>query len=98
VFDRASARIGTPELNDVLIKAFHRHQPPAQQGKPAKLFYATQVRVRPPSFVMFLDHPEALDLSYQRFLENRLREAFDFEGVPLRLRLRKRKKKGDEPE
>ena len=98
VFDRASARIGTSELNEVLIKAFQRHQPPSHQGKPAKLFYATQVRVRPPSFVMFLDHPEALDLSYQRFLENRLREAFEFEGVPLRLRLRKRKKKGEEPE
>jgi GTP-binding protein len=95
VFDRASARVGTSILMDTLEKAFERHRPPAHQGKPVKLLYAAQVRVRPPSFVLFLDHPEALDISYQRYLGNRLREAFDFEGVPLRLRLRKRKKKGE---
>jgi GTP-binding protein len=95
VFDRASARIGTASLNEALEQAFARHQPPTHQGKPAKLLYATQVRVRPPSFVLFLDHPEALDLSYQRYLENRLREAFDLEGVPVRIRLRKRRKKGE---
>jgi GTPase len=95
VFDRASARIGTAELNDTLEQAFVRHQPPSHQGKPAKLMYATQVRVRPPTFVLFMDHPEALDLSYQRYLENRLREAFNLEGVPMRLRLRKRRQKGE---
>jgi GTPase len=96
VFDRASARIPTSELTDALHRAFEKHHPPSTPaGRPAKFFYATQVRVRPPSFVLFLDQPDALDLSYTRYLQNRLRETFPLEGVPLRLQLRKRRQKGE---
>jgi GTP-binding protein len=68
----------------------------AQRGmrrRPLKFFYATQTGVRPPTFVLFCTEPTAVQTSYRRFLENRLREAFDLEGTPVRLRLRAR----DEP-
>ena len=66
----------------------------AQRGsrkRPLKFFYATQTAVQPPTFVLFCTEPSAVQPAYRRFLENRLREAFDFAGTPLRLRLRARK-------
>ncbi len=67
----------------------------AQRGtrrRPLKFFYATQTTVRPPTFVLFCTEPEAVQASYRRFLENRLRESFGLEGIPIRLRLRSRKR------
>jgi GTP-binding protein len=95
LLETASRRIPTPELNRWLQETVARHEPAmAQRGerrRPVKFFYATQTGVRPPTFVLFCSGPNAVQASYRRFLENRLREAFDLEGTPLRLRLRSRR-------
>jgi GTP-binding protein len=87
-------RIGTAELNRWLEQAVSRHEPAmAQRGsrrRPVKFHYATQTGVHPPTFVLFCNNPGAVQPSYRRFLENRLREAFDLRGTPVRLRLRAR--------
>jgi len=87
-------RITTAELNRWLRDAVSRHEPAmAQRGdrrRPIKFFYATQTGVRPPTFMLFCTEPTAVQPSYRRFLENRLREAFDLRGTPVRLRLRAR--------
>jgi GTP-binding protein len=87
-------RIGTAELNRWLEEAVARHEPAmAQRGprkRPVKFHYATQTRIRPPTFVLFCTDPQAVQPAYRRFLENRLREAFDLRGTPVRLRLRAR--------
>ena len=87
-------RITTSELNRWLQEAVGRHEPAmAQRGsrrRPIKFFYATQTAVRPPTFLLFCTEPAAVAPSYRRFLENRLREAFDLRGTPVRLRLRAR--------
>ncbi len=81
-------------LNRWLQETVRKHEPSmAQRGtrkRPIKFFYATQVGTRPPTFVLFCTEPSAVLDSYRRFLENRLRDEFGFEGVPVRLRLRKR--------
>jgi GTP-binding protein len=93
----ADLRISTAHLNRWLRDTVARHEPAmAQRGtrrRPLKFFYATQTSVRPPTFVLFCTEPAAVQTSYRRFLENRLRETFDLEGTPVRLRLRAR----DEP-
>jgi GTP-binding protein len=90
----SARRIGTAELNRWLRATVAKHEPAmAQRGtrkRPIKFFYATQATVKPPTFVLFCTEPEAIRESYRRFLENRLREDFDFGGTPLRLRLRAR--------
>jgi GTP-binding protein len=90
----AERRIGTAELNRWLQDAVRRHEPAmAQRGtrkRPLKFFYATQTATRPPTFVLFCTEPESVQPAYRRFLENRLRETFDLEGTPVRLRLRGR--------
>jgi GTPase len=90
----SARRIATPELNRWLEDAVRRHEPAmAQRGprrRPLKFFYATQTSVRPPTFVLFCTEPSAVQPAYRRFLENRLRESFDLEGTPVRLRLRAR--------
>jgi GTP-binding protein len=87
-------RIATAELNRWLRDAVRRHEPAmAQRGprrRPVKFFYATQTGVRPPTFVLFCTEPAAVQPSYRRFLENRLRESFDLRGTPVRLQLRAR--------
>jgi GTP-binding protein len=87
-------RISTSELNRWLRDAVGRHEPAmAQRGprrRPVKFFYATQTGVRPPTFLLFCTEPAAVQDSYRRFLENRLREDFDLRGTPVRLRLRAR--------
>jgi GTP-binding protein len=87
-------RIPTAELNRWLEETVARHEPAmAQRGprkKPVKFHYATQTGVRPPTFVVFCTDPRAVQPSYRRFLENRLRERFDLRGTPIRLRLRAR--------
>ena len=89
--------IPTAELNRWLRDAVGRHEPAmAQRGmrrRPLKFFYATQIGVSPPTFVLFCTEPSAVQTSYVRFLENRLRERFDFRGTPIKLRLRKRSEK-----
>lgn len=78
-------RIRTSALNDCLQKAWQRRPPHDRRGREVKLFYATQTGVEPPSFVCFVNHPESLVETFIRYLENQLREAFEFEGSPLHL-------------
>ncbi len=84
-------RIQTGVLNEVLTRALVMQQPPADRGKPLKIFYMTQVAVRPPTFVVFVNDKELAHFSYMRYLENQLREAFEFRGTPLRFIVRERK-------
>jgi GTP-binding protein len=91
-------RISTSDLNRWLQDAVRRHEPAmAQRGprrRPVKFFYATQTGVHPPTFVLFCTDPNAVQTSYRRFLENRLRASFDLAGTPVRLRLRARSDTG----
>jgi GTP-binding protein len=93
--EAAHRRIPTAELNAWLEDATGRHEPAmAQRGprrRPVKFLYATQTGEAPPSFVVFCTDPKAVQRSYVRFLENRLRERFDLTGVPIRIRLRSRR-------
>jgi len=83
-------RIDTPVLNEVLKEAQFRVAPPQDKGRQMKIFYGTQVSTSPPSFALFTNYPNLMTFSYRRYLENTLRESFDFQGAPLRFLLRKR--------
>jgi len=85
-------RIPTAELNRILQEAVARHSPPSKAGKRLKFYYATQPTVDPPTFVFFVNDPRLVHFSYERYLENRLREHYGFLGTPLRLSFRKRGK------
>lgn len=84
-------RVKTSQLNEVISEAVLMVEPPSRSGKRLKIYYASQVGISPPQFVFFVNQPELLHFSYQRYLENRLREAFGFEGTPLILFARGRK-------
>ncbi|MBF8290897.1 MAG: small GTP-binding protein [Chloroflexi bacterium] len=83
-------RVSTGALNRLLTTASDRHQPPIVKGRRPKLFYATQASVAPPTFVFFARDAGSVHFSYQRYLENRLRESFSFDGTPIRLIFRER--------
>lgn len=85
-----SMRISTGMLNDVLAQATARVQPPTDKGKRLKIYYMTQASVRPPTFVFFVNSEELFHFSYQRYLENRIRETFGMEGTPIRFVIRER--------
>ncbi|MGT2930258.1 ribosome biogenesis GTPase Der [Streptococcus dentasini] len=84
-------RIPSAVLNDVIMDAVAINPTPTDKGKRLKIFYATQVSVKPPTFVIFVNEEELMHFSYLRFLENQIREAFIFEGTPIHLIVRKRK-------
>ena len=90
-------RIPTATLNKVLSEAVSRHQPPPVKGRRPRFYYATQATIEPPTFVLFAADARSVHFSYQRFLENRIRDAFDFEGTPLRLIFRERSRVELEP-
>jgi len=90
VAEQHAMRVPTSVLNEVLTDAVLTTPPPSDKGKRLRILYGTQVSVKPPTFVLFVNDPELAHFSYQRYLENRLREAFGFHGTPLRLLLRKR--------
>lgn len=91
VSDNHSLRVQSSMLNDVISDAVAMNPSPMDKGKRLKIFYTTQVAVKPPTFVVFVNDPELMHFSYERFLENRIREAFPFEGTPIRVIARKRK-------
>lgn len=95
VAEQQSLRIPTSVLNDLLEDAKMVNPPPAHSGRVAKIYYMTQVGVRPPTFVMFVNDANLIHFSYVRFIENRLRESFSFEGTPIRIVVRS-KKDGEE--
>jgi len=84
-YEQASKRITTGLLNDMLAEATARVQPPTDKGRRLKIYYMTQTGVRPPTFVLFCNNAELFHFSYQRYIENCLRETFGFEGTPIRL-------------
>ena len=94
VHAQACMRVSTGTLNDVLADAMARVQPPSDKGRRLKIYYMTQQAVCPPTFVVFCNDAELFHFSYQRFLENQLRNVFGFRGTPLKLIIRQRGDKG----
>ncbi len=92
VVQNQNLRVATGVLNEVLYDAMAMNQPPADKGNRLKIFYATQVGVKPPTFVLFINERELMHFSYQRYIENKFREAFGFKGTSLRFILKERKK------
>jgi GTP-binding protein len=88
-------RITTGTLNDILAQATARVQPPTDKGKRLKIYYMTQASTKPPTFVFFVNSKELFHFSYQRYLENRIREIFGLEGTPVRMIIRERGDKED---
>ena len=91
VDENHSKRVSSAVLNDVIMDAIAHNPTPTDNGKRLRIYYATQVAVKPPTFVIFVNDPELMHFSYERLLENQLRAAFDFEGTPLHLIERRRK-------
>jgi GTP-binding protein len=89
--DAATRRVATGPLNSFLARIKDDHQPPAFRGKAPKILYMTQVSVKPTVFVMFVNQTKVFHFSYLRYIENRLREEYGFEGVPIRIELREGK-------
>ncbi|MEG0115628.1 MAG: ribosome biogenesis GTPase Der, partial [Hydrogenoanaerobacterium sp.] len=85
-----SMRISTGKLNDVLAYATARVQPPTDKGKRLKIYYITQASTRPPTFVSFVNKSELYHFSYQRYIENQIRETFGLTGTPIRMVTRQR--------
>lgn len=90
VIANQNLRIPTGVLNEIITEATVIQQPPSDKGKRLKIFYATEVSVKPPTFVLFVNDKELMHFSYQRFLENKIREAFGFAGTPLVFLIRER--------
>ena len=91
VIQNHQLRIQTGVLNEILMEAVALQQPPTDKGKRLKLFYMTQVSVKPPTFVIFVNDKNLMHFSYERYIENKIREAFGFAGTPIRIFVRERK-------
>ncbi len=89
--DNHTMRVQTNVLNDVIMDAVAMNPTPTDKGKRLKIYYVAQVAVKPPTFVVFVNEPELMHFSYERFLENRIRDAFGFEGTPIKIIARARK-------
>jgi GTPase len=95
IYKNFCMRIPTPVLNNLLTEAQGVNPLPSSKGKSGSIYYWTQASVKPPTFILFVNNASLIHFSYLRYLENRLREAFDFKGVPIKLILRSRKRKGE---
>ena len=93
VIQNQTLRISTGVVNEIMTEAVALQQPPSDKGKRLKLYYMTQVSVKPPTFVVFVNDKELMHFSYLRYLENKLRESFGFRGTPIRILVRERKEK-----
>ena len=93
VIENQTLRVATGVLNEIMMEAVAMQQPPSDKGKRLKLYYITQVSVKPPTFVIFVNDKELMHFSYTRYLENKIREAFGFKGTSLRFIIRERKEK-----
>lgn len=91
VIQNQNLRIATGVLNEIVTEAVALQQPPSDKGKRLKIFYVTQVAVKPPTFVIFVNDKELMHFSYQRYLENQIRDTFGFVGTPLKFIIRERK-------
>lgn len=83
-------RIATHVLNDVIGDAVATNAPPTDKGRRLRINYATQVGVKPPTFVLFVNDPDLMHFSYERYLENKIRQAFEFQGTPIKIFTRKK--------
>ncbi len=92
VYANNNLRVSTGVLNDVLVEAMAMQQPPAEKGRQLKIYYMTQVGVKPPTFVVFVNDRELMHFSYRRYIENQLRQNFGFKGTPIHFVVRQ---KGD---
>ena len=90
VSENHAMRVQSSVLNEVIEDSVARNPAPTDKGKRLRIYYATQVAIKPPTFVVFVNEPEMMHFSYERFLENRIRESFDFEGTPIRIITRAR--------
>ena len=90
VRENQTLRIATGVLNEIMTEAVALQQPPSDKGKRLKLYYITQVSVKPPTFVIFVNDKELMHFSYTRYIENKIREAFGFKGTALRFLIRER--------
>ena len=93
VIENQTLRVSTGVLNEIMTEAVAMQQPPTDKGKRLKLYYITQVAVKPPTFVIFVNDKELMHFSYTRYLENKIREAFGFKGTSLKFFIRERKEK-----
>lgn len=94
VADQHTKRVQTHLLNDVVSDAIAINPPPTDKGRRLRINYVTQVTVKPPTIVVFVNDPELMHFSYERYLENKIRAAFDFEGTPIRLFTRRKSDEG----
>ena len=91
VIENNSMRVATGVLNEIVAEAVAMQQPPSDKGKRLRIYYVTQVSVKPPTFVIFVNDKELAHFSYVRYLENRIRDAFGFRGTSLKFIVRERK-------
>ena len=91
VIENNSMRVATGVLNEIVTEAVAMQQPPSDKGKRLRIYYTTQVSVKPPTFVVFINDRQLMHFSYTRYIENKIREAFGFKGTPLRFIIRERK-------
>lgn len=94
VIDNHALRVATGVLNEILTEAVALQEPPSDKGRKLRLYYMTQVSVKPPTFVIFVNDRNLTHFSYTRYIENRVRDAFGFRGTPLKFIIRERKEKG----
>jgi len=85
-------RIPTPKLNRLMVDAAAAHPAPMRRGRRLKVYYATQAETSPPTIVLFVNDPELMHFSYERYLRNRVREVFGLTGTPIRLMIRQRRR------
>ncbi len=90
VGEQYARRLSTPQLNNLLQEAISRHHPPAYKGKLVKFYYITQVSTRPPTFILFTNHPKGLTVAYRRYLMNQMRQTFGLSGTSLVIKTRER--------
>jgi GTP-binding protein len=93
VYENNTLRVSTGVLNEIMSEAATLQQPPQDKGKMLRLYYITQAAVKPPTFVIFVNDKKLMHFSYQRYLENKIRESFGFRGTPLRFIIRERNEK-----
>ncbi len=93
ILENSNLRVATGVLNEIMAEAVALQQPPSDKGKRLRLYYITQVSVKPPTFVVFVNDKQLMHFSYTRYLENRIRQAFGFRGTALRFLIRERKEK-----
>ncbi len=94
VMQNHALRVATGVLNDILYDAMAMNQPPSDKGKRLKIYYMTQIAIKPPTFILFVNDKQLMHFSYRRYIENQIRETFGFKGTPLHFIIRERKEKG----